>query len=848
MAASLIDVFGRLLLDGDGREFVKSAVKAGEKAGDQAGKSMGQRLAGSLKSNMGGALRAIGGGAALVFGAMSAGAMQLEEIQARFRAETGATADEAKAAAAAINKVAGSERASLEAVAEAAIRVRKDLGATGEAANELTEDFVRFARVTRQDAAQAVSDYDDILDAWGLTAEDAAGLQDKLLASNQRFGGSIVANQQALGQLAPQLRALGADVDDGIGLLNLFAASGLDAGAAAGALKKAVAGLKPGQTLDDLIAQISSIEDPTLRAQAAMEVFGARGGAGLANALQPGIDSLDDFMVSAEESAGATDRAAEALDSTFGARFKKLMSEAGAALRGFGAEWGSVLTGAAALASLGGSLGLDRVLAKAFGKLAGSALVKGAATKAGLIIGAIFSGAMFVADQLAGALGGALGKLPGAGLVKAGAGKLGALLGSTLGGLAAAGFAAILLVEVVNTYNRIKAELGEQLKAIDSDVQAQIKSGTDEALATQKAALEKGIADLNGVWDFGLFTGEARDKLTAELDATNAEIERRAAGIGPALAEGIGDGSGPVAAAAQNMYAGMTPAGATAVAQAKQNGLLISGELAAGIREKRSAVDAAMAQLVEDLKNAMSPAKEQAKLVGLLTSKELAKGLASNDPLVRAQAESTRAIIEQRLAEVILAGGKAGKKAQEELAAGLKSKDPAVRAQAQRTQAIVEHELDRIAALKAGREAGQDLADGVDDKKGAVAAAARRLGNALYVGFLNKIAIMEERFGGGATVPGMAEGGHARAGSIQWVGERGRELWVPDVAGTVVPEGDISMGPPAPAPAPAQPTSYSTTIVLPERHRDELEVLERASWYQRHGLINPRPRTDPAGA
>src|SRR4029077_14744655 len=150
-----------------------------------------------------------------------------------------------------------------------------------------------------------------------------------------------------------------------IGLLNLFAASGLDSEKALTALNTAVKKLKPGQNLDDLVKEVSSIEDPTKRAQKAIEIFGAKGGVALANALRPGVNSLKDFEISAADAAGATDKAAGRIEDSLGNRFQLAIKKAGAAIIGFGQDFGPALTGLASVAALGGSLGLDRVIGKA---------------------------------------------------------------------------------------------------------------------------------------------------------------------------------------------------------------------------------------------------------------------------------------------------------------------------------------------------------------------------------------------------------------------------------------------------------------------------------------------------
>jgi hypothetical protein len=109
------------------------------------------------------------------------------------------------------------------------------------------------------------------------------------------------------------------------------------------ALQKAISQLKPGENLNTLIVRISSITDPTLRAQEAMKIFGARGGAQLAQALQPGITSLSQFQTSTADTVGATNRAAQAIEDSWGARFTLLMHQAGGTLATFGQSFGPLL-------------------------------------------------------------------------------------------------------------------------------------------------------------------------------------------------------------------------------------------------------------------------------------------------------------------------------------------------------------------------------------------------------------------------------------------------------------------------------------------------------------------------
>ena len=122
--ASIGDLILQLLVDGS--QLTPAVQKEAAKAGDAGAQTLGAKLSGGLKTT---GIKAFGAVASAAFGIATAGALKLEEIQARITAETGASADEAKATAKVINQVAGDERLSLESVADIAIKVRRDLGA-----------------------------------------------------------------------------------------------------------------------------------------------------------------------------------------------------------------------------------------------------------------------------------------------------------------------------------------------------------------------------------------------------------------------------------------------------------------------------------------------------------------------------------------------------------------------------------------------------------------------------------------------------------------------------------------------------------------------------------------------
>jgi hypothetical protein len=547
----IADVFFRGLLDDSLLQV--DAVKAGDKAGQAMGTRMSKTLGSALSVGLKAGFGVLAGGAAIALKGITA----LDDITAKFAADTGATAEEAKAAGKAINAMGGRNLQSLSEIGDALTVVHTDMGLTGKAAEDTTEKFLKYATATNQQAAPAVKDFDDILDAWNLTAADAQNVMDELIASHQKYGGSITANQQALAKMAPQLQALNADWRDGIGLLNLFAASGLDSEKALTALNTAVTKLKPGQTLNDLVREISAIPDPTKRAQKAVEIFGAKGGVALANALRPGVTSLKDFEITAADAAGATQKAADQIEGSFSNRIKLAIKAVGSEIIGLGQDFGPVLTGLAGLASLAGSLGLGDKIAGALKAAGKSSAVQGAAAaaghavgvamaaafeigekiieaaseglskiaersgikvlaaKAGSVIGTVFATAMGLAEKLAEAATAAFVKLPVAPAVRAAvlaAGiELGTLQGTTVGKAILAVFAAaplVIPILVIPTIQGLLPKVGsaDEKAAVDwfDSKLKNAQSGMDDAAAT--AGTQAGQSFASGVGD-GLSEG-----------------------------------------------------------------------------------------------------------------------------------------------------------------------------------------------------------------------------------------------------------------------------------------------------------------------------------------------------
>lgn len=488
-------------------------IKLGlDATGVQQGVDKAQAALGGL--TRGKVMRAVGAGMATGLASAARASADMEDRAARFRAETGASAEEAQRFAEYVNAASGTTVLGLDAIGDTATKVRTDMGLVGDEMARQTDLFLRYERATGQ-GADAVLAYDDILDAWNLTAADAQQVMDSLVASHQAYGGAVTADQDALAKLAPVLRGADMGWEDAVALINAAKASGLDAAEMVPALTRALSKVGSPDELQGLVDDIAAIPDDGERAARAMDLFGARGGLKLAQALANG--GLEGYRQQLDQVTGATEEAADALDDTWSVKVRKALDAATSLIRGFGMELGPALTGALAGADLLGALGVDRAtMAKA-----------GGAIKAGLTrllakVGLEQAGTA-VASRFATAFGAAL---PLVGVAAAGV-AIGAWIGQAIAG-----------PEVQKATDEATAKIGSALEGMV----------TDEQLDAARAKLVQAQRDIGGamfglgsVIDFG--TRDALQQQIDAIDAKKAALHAAAEGAGDAVADGLDAGA-----------------------------------------------------------------------------------------------------------------------------------------------------------------------------------------------------------------------------------------------------------------------------------------------------------------
>ncbi len=729
--SAIADIFAAVHLDLQTGQFEVDAAKIAGTVGDSMSKTLNSKLKSAAVAGIG----ALGG---MAFSAALAGANQLDAAMRKLQADTGMSADEAKRAEGAIAGMYQHNLQGIDQIGATMAVVINGLDLTGTAADAMTAKFLAFETATGQDSA-AVSAFHEILNAWNLDASSAAEIMDQLVASHQKYGGSLADNEASLQRLAPQMIAMGMTIEDTIALLNLFDAAGLDASKAQFALNQAVKNLKPGQTFNDLVKQVSSVEDPLQRAQLAITIFGARGGVGLANVLKPGITGLQDFGFAAQDVAGKTEQAAAAVQSGFGAQATLLIHNFVGALSDLATNFGPLLMLAAVagprfmsllLAGLGA--GASLMVPKIIAPLLAAAGVNGAWMTTGTMIGTIISAAastaMFLAVPVA--IGGFL------------------LLARDEWKKQTASWG-FNTPDLFTGQGPLAPNAGIQPVGPQLSPEEQAKVAAD-FLAAGTAA---GAALTTGVTT-GIAQGTPSAAMAADVFASM---------VGGAAKRSVRVGADQVVAVfGTTLVAGVKNA-------ARATGIEGMLALAAGITSARQAPLDAFDAMVEMLKTPMTSTQEAARLAGELTSQSLADGLRSHDPEIHAQAIAVKREILARLEELQTAKG-IGSAAMAELVKGMESKDPEIRKAAGLAYDAV---MDRLNATKADAyTSGVNAATAFGD--GFTAAARAKL---------TKIGINV----GVGTLGGRDAGGPVAAGMPVIVGERRPELFVPDRSGYILP-------------------------------------------------------------
>ena len=209
------------------------------------------------------------------------------------------------------------------ATAGAAIgEVNTRFGLTGQALEDLSEKFVKFAELNGTDVSSSIDQTQKVMEAFGLKAEDAGALLDTLNAVGQATGISMDTLASSMVTNAASLNEMGMSASDSAYFLGTLEKSGVDTSQVMTGLKKAVVeAAKEGKTLPDVLKEFSatmqSSASDTEKLQSAIDIFGSRAGPAIYQAAKTGTLSLDELGTSLQDNLGNVDKTyGETIDGT----------------------------------------------------------------------------------------------------------------------------------------------------------------------------------------------------------------------------------------------------------------------------------------------------------------------------------------------------------------------------------------------------------------------------------------------------------------------------------------------------------------------------------------------------
>ena len=222
---------------------------------------------------------------------------------------TGATGEAADALTKSYGNVSKTILGDFADIGDTLGEVSTRFGYTGDALEETTRQFLKFADVNRTDAKKSVELVSRAMNNAGIKSEDYAEVLDQLTAASQSSGIVVDELAQALTKNGATMRQLGFNTEETVAMLAQFEAAGVNSETALAGLKTAVKNWgKEGKTANDefhnVVDAIRNAPDEMAATQTAFDAFGGKAGAELAEAIRTGKFAYDEFLADLAESQG----------------------------------------------------------------------------------------------------------------------------------------------------------------------------------------------------------------------------------------------------------------------------------------------------------------------------------------------------------------------------------------------------------------------------------------------------------------------------------------------------------------------------------------------------------------
>ncbi len=268
---------------------------------------VGQKLDAAGKSLMPltGAVAAVGAGAVKSFADVDKG---LDTIVKK----TGATGNAVTEFKDIYSDIAAEVPAELNDIGAAIGELNTRLNLTGGELKTATVQFLKFAGVNDLDVNSSIQLVTRAMGDAGIAAADYGSVLDMLTVAGQKSGISIDTLSQNLAKYGAPMRALGIDTQHAIALFAGWEKAGVNTEIAFSGMKKAIsnwgkAGKDSTVEFQKTLDAIKACPDIASATSMAIDVFGAKAGPDLADAIRGGRFEIGEYIEALEKAGGTVD-------------------------------------------------------------------------------------------------------------------------------------------------------------------------------------------------------------------------------------------------------------------------------------------------------------------------------------------------------------------------------------------------------------------------------------------------------------------------------------------------------------------------------------------------------------
>lgn len=303
----------------------KELTGAADGAGKSAGKTMGEGMSAGLESSgdsvgkqVAGIVAGVVASAAAIGAAFMAAFKEVDAGLDTIRVKTGASGAQMDNMKTSMENLATSIPTSFEDAGAAIGEVNTRFKLTGQGLEDLSGQFIKFAKLNNTDVSTAVDNVSKVINAFGMEAEETGNFLDALNVVGQNTGVDMNTLATTLSQNAAQLQAMGLSAYDAANFLGSCDVAGLEISTTMTGLKTAMKNAsKDGKTLDDFLSDFSdtmnSNASESEKLSAAYETFGTRAGGAIYNAVKNGQIDLENLTDSLGDFEGSVDSTFESV-------------------------------------------------------------------------------------------------------------------------------------------------------------------------------------------------------------------------------------------------------------------------------------------------------------------------------------------------------------------------------------------------------------------------------------------------------------------------------------------------------------------------------------------------------